>query len=146
MLLTRTLSQVWSAGLDQLLPPRCGVCGAFGSLLCARCLEALPAAPAPRCGRCWGASAGGACPRCDANGCECTAIRAPLLYREGARALVRALKYGGQHALAAPMATLLTESWRGWGLSAEMVVPVPLHPRRQRVRGFNQSARLARPL
>ncbi len=146
MALAAALARVWSAGLEQLLPARCGVCGAFGSLLCVRCVGALPAAAPPRCSRCWQTAAGGECSRCAAFGCQCTAIRAPFAYRDGARRLIRAVKYGGQHALGAPMAGLLAEAWRDWGLGAGVVVPVPLHPRRKRSRGFNQAEQLARPL
>jgi ComF family protein len=146
MALTAALARVWSAGIEQLLPARCGICGAFGSLLCTRCLGVLPAASQPRCGRCWQAAAGGECSRCAAYGCPCTAIRAPFAYRDGARRLIGAVKYGGQYTLAVPMAGLLVEAWRGWGFSAGIVVPVPLHPRRRRQRGFNQAEQLARPL
>lgn len=146
MVRATALSRVWSAGIEQLLPARCGVCGAFGSLLCSRCLGALPVAGRPRCSRCWQPAAQGECPRCAAYGCQCTAIRAPFAYRDGARRLIGAVKYGGQFALAAPMATLLTDAWRRFALSATVVVPVPLHPRRKRGRGFNQAEQLARPL
>lgn len=139
------LSQAWSAGIEQLLPARCGVCDAFGSLLCIRCRGALPAVSEPRCPRCWQVNAGGECPRCAAYGAACTAVRAPFAYELGARRLISAVKYGGRHALASPMAELLTAAWRGWGLAAEIVVPVPLHPRRKRGRGFNQAEKLARP-
>ncbi len=143
MTLAAAVARVWSTGLDQLLPPRCGVCGGFGSLLCGRCIAALPAAAEKRCARCWQAYASGECPRCAEYGCECTAIRAPFVYRDGARKLVTAVKYGGQYALAAPMAELLAAAWREWHLAAQIVVPVPLHPRRQRTRGFNQAEKLA---
>ncbi|HZQ35627.1 MAG TPA: ComF family protein, partial [Dehalococcoidia bacterium] len=139
------LTRAWPAGLEQLLPARCGICGAFGSLLCTRCQHALPAASQPRCSRCWQAAGGGQCSQCAGYGCQCTAIRAPYAYREGARRLIGAVKFGGQYALAAPMAELLTAAWRDWGLAASVVVPVPLHPRRKRTRGFNQAEKLARP-
>ncbi|HLZ70618.1 MAG TPA: ComF family protein [Dehalococcoidia bacterium] len=146
MTLATAVSRVWAAGLEQLLPARCGVCGAFGSLLCGRCRGALPAAAEKRCTRCWQAYAAGECPRCSAYGCECTAIRAPFVYRGGARRLVTAVKYGGQYALAAPMAALLAAAWPGWRLAADLVVPVPLHSWRRRSRGFNQAEKLARPM
>ena len=68
-------------------------------------------------------------------------------YEGPARALVRALKFRGAVALTDAMAAqiaanapqrLLTEG--------AALVPVPLHPRRQRRRGFNQARELAAAL
>ncbi len=62
--------------------------------------------------------------------------------------LLHRLKYGGKkevglflgkqvgHALAAA----------GWGREADLIVPVPLHPRKEAKRGFNQSAVIAQGL
>lgn len=58
------------------------------------------------------------------------------------RALWR-LKFRGQTAWAGPLGAVLGTSPvldRGW----DAIVPVPLHPRRQRERGFNQALLLAR--
>jgi ComF family protein len=60
----------------------------------------------------------------------------------GARRLAHELKYQGLTALAEPMAALMLP-----GVDAEpvdLVAPVPLHPRRERARGYNQSAALAK--
>lgn len=59
---------------------------------------------------------------------------------------VRAFKFGGARRLATLFAPALAEAVceRGWPLDA--VCSVPLHPRRQRERGFNQSEVLARAL
>lgn len=146
MILTRALSQARSLVLGQLLPERCGVCASYGSLLCQDCMEALPVAVGPRCERCWQPFSTGECLHCAAYGSECTLIRACFIYTGGARRLVAALKYTGTFALAAPVHTLMADYWRATGLQAGVVVPVPLHPRRERQRGFNQSALLARGL
>ena len=62
------------------------------------------------------------------------------------RELVHGLKYQHQSVLAEPMAQLLCRFLREKPQSADIVVPVPLFPRRQRVRGYNQSALLAKAL
>jgi ComF family protein len=64
------------------------------------------------------------------------------------RAAIHALKYRGKRRLAARLADeLLAVAGVRDLLSADAVlVPVPLHPRRRRQRGFNQSALLARAL
>ena len=63
---------------------------------------------------------------------------------EGAlREIVHALKYGGLTSIAAPLAAAM----RGCGsdvlAGADAVVPVPLHPRREWQRGFNQAEALS---
>src|SRR2546430_2729964 len=46
--LTTFSSRLLNGALDQVLPPRCGVCGATGSFLCSRCEATLPHAEPPR--------------------------------------------------------------------------------------------------
>ncbi|MBE3111648.1 MAG: ComF family protein [Acidobacteria bacterium] len=56
------------------------------------------------------------------------------------------LKYQYQAVLAEPMSELLCRFLLDNPLPADVMVPVPLFPRRERVRGYNQSALLARAL
>lgn len=70
---------------------------------------------------------------------------APLAYEGAARELVRALKYRGAERLAAGMAAQIAATAPD-GFLAGVLVPVPLHPGRQRRRGFNQAELLAREL
>lgn len=63
------------------------------------------------------------------------------------KGLVHRFKYGKERHLARLLGTLLDEVWRDERLregGSWWVVPVPLHPRRERERGFNQSRELAR--
>jgi ComF family protein len=61
---------------------------------------------------------------------------------------IQEFKFHGRRNLTAHLAPLLarsfSESWRRDEI--DMVIPVPLHPRRKRQRGFNQSELLARSL
>ncbi len=72
---------------------------------------------------------------------------APVGYEGPARALVRALKFRGAVALADAMAAQIAANAPPELLvpGAELV-PVPLHPRRRRRRGFNQAHELAAAL
>lgn len=62
------------------------------------------------------------------------------------RDLVHALKYDGRRSLAGPLGTLMCEAAGSLLHGCDAAVPVPLHPRRRRERGFNQAADLARHL
>lgn len=65
-----------------------------------------------------------------------------------AKGLMHRFKYGKERHLARLFGVLLDEVWRDERLRRGhwWVVPVPLHPKRMRERGFNQSEELAREL
>jgi predicted amidophosphoribosyltransferase len=69
-------------------------------------------------------------------------VWAPVAYEGPARDLVRALKFRGALSLAREMSALVVASAPADLLRGDLV-PVPLHPLRQRRRGFNQAAVLA---
>ena len=65
------------------------------------------------------------------------------VYRGALESAVHALKYGKRADLASPLGALLRGPWTELGREADALVPVPLHPRRLRERGYNQAALLA---
>ena len=69
------------------------------------------------------------------------------LYAGPAGSMVRHLKYRGVRRLAEPMARAMASALeRIQPTGAECVVPVPMHPKRIRERGFNHAALLAEGL
>lgn len=153
--LRRPARSAWAltAGLvDLLLPPRCPACASVvgpSQLFCAVCEVGLlePHDPCPRCGE---PEALELCARCQQDTPSFAALRAALLYGGPlADALLR-FKYQGRSELARPLAALLTTSplvaRASWPAEIDVLVPVPLHARRLRERGYNQAALLARPL
>jgi ComF family protein len=56
------------------------------------------------------------------------------------------MKYNGLFALTEPLADLMVEAWPRWQMPVDLFVPIPLYPERERKRGYNQSALLARHL
>ncbi|HMA34647.1 MAG TPA: double zinc ribbon domain-containing protein [Chloroflexia bacterium] len=145
-----------TALLDLIYPRQCGGCGGLGTWLCPRCLDQMapPARPGWVCARCarplLPAPTGLYCPDlCDTGGL--TAVLCSGLFAGPLREAIHHLKYSRWRVLAAPLAALLAATCRATPLPwAESVVPwllpVPLHPRRQRARGFNQAALLAASL
>lgn len=70
--------------------------------------------------------------------------RAAGIYDGPLRDAIHALKFGRCQALAEPLGRLMAEvAATDSRLRADLVVPVPLHPRRRRERGFNQAELLA---
>jgi ComF family protein len=127
----------------------CFLCrGASRALLCAACDADLPRLAPPDalrlCPRCALASPRGElCGRCLAEPPRYDATVAALAYAFPGDVLVQALKFRGELALAPLLAGLLAARIRG-GERIDLVLPVPLAPRRLRERGYNQSAEIAR--
>lgn len=77
-------------------------------------------------------------------------LPAPLLQLEWCapfagpvRAALHQLKYSGERRLAVPLGESLARRWRRVGVGTDMVVPVPVHTRRERERGYDQAALIA---
>lgn len=123
----------------------CFLCrGAARGLLCAECDADLPRLDGPRCPRCALASPGGeTCGRCLARAPAYDATFAALAYEFPADALVQALKFRGELALAPVLGALLAARLPR-GARPDYVLPVPLSAARLRERGFNQALEIAR--
>ena len=141
--------------LAALFPSDCPLCNALlarptGGPLCQQCLNALPRHGATVCA-CGHPLPAGALPPCG----RCRRQLNPLPegaslgpYEGALRSAVLALKFGGRRRLAVQLARVL---WSVPGVRAllaadAILVPVPLHARRLRRRGFNQSELIAREL
>lgn len=117
-----------------------------GAVLCAPCLAELPRLGEPRCPRCALPSAAGAlCGRCIAHPPYYDATFAALEYRFPADALVHALKFRGELALAPLLAERLAAEIPA-DEGVDLAMPVPLSPARMRERGYNQAMEIARAL
>ena len=122
----------------------CFLCrGQARELLCGACDADLPRLARPLCPRCALESPRGElCGRCLSHAPAYDATQAALAYDFPADALVQALKFRGELALAPLLAALLAE--RLHAERVDLVVPVPLSSARLRRRGYNQAAEIAR--
>ena len=59
------------------------------------------------------------------------------------RAALHQLKYAGERRLARPLGEAVARRWARVGQGATMIVPVPVHARRERQRGYDQAALIA---
>ncbi len=140
--------------LALVFPADCPACGRgvdhpTRGPLCTGCWATLPRHRAPLCGCGEGLDPGlPLCSRCR-RALTPFAAGASLGPYEGAlRVLVHELKFRRRRRVAAQLADALLESAEVRRLldGAALLVPVPLHPRRERERGFNQSEILARAI
>jgi ComF family protein len=121
--------------LDLAVPATCPGCGRDGDPICVSCRPAL----AVRLDRAAGVPIG-----------LPAQLPAPLVQLEWAapftgtvRAALHALKYGGERRLAGPLGEAASERWRRVGAGGDVVIPVPVHAERARLRGYDQAALLA---
>lgn len=129
-----------------LLPQDCYVCGSAseGALLCQPCLHALPRLVQDRCPVCALPAPGGAlCGACLKSPPHFDATLAVFEYAFPVQELVQALKYGARLAVAPFLGGELARTVAG--LEFDAILPLPLHPARLALRGFNQAVELARP-
>lgn len=131
--------------LDWLLPQDCFVCGeeCGAARVCERCAGELPTDPlsCPVCAV--PTTDGDVCGRCLRDRPAFDATRAIFAYRFPLDRMVQALKYRNRLALAG----FFTDAMRPFRPPGEaLIVPMPLHRRRLRERGFNQAVEIARPL
>lgn len=149
MPLSSAIKETWNGLLDLVYPPKCFVCGRLGTeALCDVCREGFMPVLPPLCARCGMTTAAQLCPECSAGAPHYfTRARAAGRYDGTLRQTILAFKYQGWRGLAAPLGDYLTQYLQTDPFapdSFDLIVPVPLHPSRQRERGFNQSALLAR--
>lgn len=122
--------------------------GASGdSGICAGCRNDLPLIENPCAGCAAPLSSGSLCSRCLNTPPPFRRVSIPYRYAHPLSTLVHALKFRRRLEAAAVLGALLADFLELSGRDApQCIVPVPLHPRRQRQRGFNQSLEIARPL
>jgi ComF family protein len=140
--------------LDIALPAMCPTCGERLRLtdqgLCDSCWERIREVSAPLCPQCGAGDwiAGRKCKGCLKTDIFYGRARQAVQWEEPLISAVHRLKYNGVAELAEPLARLLARTLRrdhpDW--SADLIVPVPLHRVRERERGYNQAALIARQL
>ncbi len=133
--------------LDLLFPKWCVGCGKEGDFICLSCQRSLSMILPPVCPKCGLPQPGGTvCPGCINWPAEIDGIRSPFRFDGVMREAIHNLKYRNLRALAAPLAGLLYDYLTTNPLPAGVLVPVPLHQKRLRERGYNQSSLLAQEL
>lgn len=91
------------------------------------------------------------CGECLKNEPPFSKVIAPWHYRFPANVMIQRYKYNGQRAYAKPLVTGLVSHLQDYlatkpGHRPDVLIPCPMHPKRRRERGFNQSSDLAEHL
>lgn len=129
-----------------LFPKRCKLCGEvveFDKKLCDECENNLPKILPP------------ICPKCGANKEDCIcgghkneykSIVAPLYYKDNVYKIVHNFKLNSMKELGEEMGKMMSETVKEYysEIDFDYVTFVPLHKKREKSRGFNQSEILAK--
>ncbi|HEX4638825.1 MAG TPA: ComF family protein [Chthoniobacterales bacterium] len=137
-----------------LYPPACTICAAPvdpGEHLCSECESKVPRIVPPFCAKCSEPFDGAitsafACANCAHRTLYFETAVAAYRARGIARHVILNFKYGRQIHLRHLIARWLVAAFDDERLrdrDFDVIIPVPLHPARQRERGFNQAALLA---
>ncbi len=141
------LAKLKGRALDIFFPRWCIGCGREGGFICDSCRRALPRIVPPLCPRCGRPQPSGIlCSSCVSWQTKINGIRSPFRFDGVIRQAIHQLKYRNLRALAQPLAGLLQDYLATNPLPVEVLVPVPLHQKRLRERGYNQSSLLAQQI
>ena len=125
--------------LDLFFPKKCLGCGKHNTYLCEECLQKI-------------SNNGWVCLNCQKESGLDRIISAASYVDPLTRDLIKALKYNFVRELTKPLSQLIIKHLESIsfasGISAEstIVIPVPLHSRRLRERGFNQAKLIAQEI
>jgi len=150
--------------LDLILPPVCAVCErglgrrspqeeirSAGYGLCGECLEEMPWLTSPYCPTCAKPIPSPSVPDHPCGDClsqppPFDSARSVLVYQEELFPMIHRMKYGPHPWMArffgVLMGQVVGDDLRALGLDG--IIPIPLHRRRLRQRGFNQASLMAK--
>lgn len=151
----KSLSAIKTFALDLLFPTLCVSCGAEDTYLCDPCGQAIPSYP-PACFVCKKLApaqdaipAGRTCTPCRKKSCIYASFSAFSYDHPGIRSLIHDLKYRRMRDIAPTLGDLLLAALAFYHVTLAKdapIIPLPLHPSRERTRGFNQSLLIANAL
>ncbi len=146
--------------IDIIYPPRCHVCHGFLreehsrngiKFFCQACSADFRKISSPLCNICGTpfiseTQEDHPCEDCLRKAPFYETTRAPYLYEGAIMKAIHQFKYGAKSFLADSLGPLLAQFAESWVKESDkyLTIPVPLHPKRLRERGFNQSLLLAR--
>ncbi len=153
------LSRIFPWLLNLIFPPVCPICKTLlsgkgkNSIICADCHKAIRPVGPPCCPRCGlpyhsGDEKGHLCAPCLKERRYFEVHRTCALYEGALKEAIHRFKYGGVFPLVKVFGDLLHPAFQNLARDypADLLVPVPLHIRRLRDRGFNQALLLVKDL
>lgn len=145
------IRRYWGKIVDCIFPPLCHHCreplhDSRKVRLCDSCLAGVTPLDAPLCPLCGRPFLYGSCSDHLCGACSLTlptfdSARGALLFDGAVRELIHQFKYSGKTMLRRPLALLAADHLDRFVIETgpDVIIPVPLHHKRLRQRGFNQA-------
>lgn len=160
MAILLSFHNIFNRFIDIIYPPRCHICRDFlgndkseKQLVCNTCLADFAEITSPLCPVCSRTfhsldDEDHLCEECLRKRPQYDALGAPFKYEGKIMDAIHQLKYGGKTHLARSLGPLLASFAARWLDETEdlLMMPVPLHSKKLRERGFNQSLLLAKAI
>ena len=148
----KQIRNLWEYGLGILYPQTCCFCGKVSkSAICSECFKQIEYVKEPRCKKCGKpirTEEAEFCADCEKEPKHYESGRSVWLHQGVVAQSIYQFKYGNRRVYAKTYANemyrLYGEKIKEWGI--EVIIPVPLHRKRRRKRGYNQAEVLAREL
>lgn len=136
-----------NALLDLLFPKRCVACGSWGEYICKKCFSQIEIIEKPICPICQRQAVGGRThPGCRGRW-RLDGLAVACRYSGPVKRAIGKVKYKWVYDIQKVLVDLVVSGLWRFDLPKEAVlVPVPLHAKRKRWRGFNQAEILGRSL
>ncbi len=150
------IKKLFKVYLDLIFPPFCVGCKDKDiNFLCEKCYEKINFIKDNFCAKCGGVAegkiiSGTICGKCRTEKKYWTISRSVARYSEVLKDIIHKFKYNKKKYLAKPLSNLMIDYIRNNSSidpkNIDIIIPVPLHKKRLRERGFNQSELLGRCL
>ncbi len=148
-----TLGKIYNFILDILFPVKCIGCDKEGEWICKKCFERIKIKKNQACPKCFSKNIDGSyCDKCNVYSKMKGIIIAGTYEDKLLQKAVHLMKYKFIQDLSKPLAVILQKGFKIWqkenkvNLKNIILIPIPLHRKRERERGFNQASLIAREL
>ncbi|MCE2993435.1 MAG: ComF family protein [Candidatus Jidaibacter sp.] len=151
-MISRIIKQYSKAFVDTLYPPKCPSCKAKVSddlVFCESCWEEVEFISNPCCAKCSinlpASYLGLLCDRCETRKYSFDRNISAVRYKDSIKDIVHKLKFSDATQLAKIMAHNMTLAFNRFAHEQfDIIVPVPMHPKKLKMRKYNQAALIAK--
>ena len=136
--------------LHMFFPSKCVACGSFGKVLCAKCKNSIKPVTQDSCIICYRNSINGQTHETCKKTSYIDNALAIIKYTGAGRDWIGAIKYKRAYSTISEVVSFFPQSWVQkfkkitQYYTDALIVPIPLHKQREKMRGFNQSEKIAK--
>lgn len=141
--------QLWRLGsfiLDLIFPKICCGCGSWGKYLCLACRKNIRFFEFSVCPACDHPTLGGKTHEVCKTPHGLDGLIAIAQYEEPISLLIKKVKYGYVGDAVDEIVEIFLDHWPPYAPKFDMLIPIPMHYKKQNIRGFNQAQKIGEKL